>query len=59
MAESAESLLDESFDIFEVIFSEYSTFFESSSEEAIVDNFATIFSRGKGKLIRKEVVRKL
>jgi len=53
MAESEESLSDESSDIFEATSPEYSTSSESNSEEATADNSATTSSWGKGKSNRK------
>ena len=53
MAESEESLSDESSDIFEATSPEYSTSSESNSEEATADNSATTSTWGKGKSNKK------
>ena len=53
MAESAKSLSVESSDMDEATSPEYSTAFESSSEEATPDNSATSSSRGKRKTKKK------
>ena len=53
MAESVESLSDESSDIYAATSPEYSTSFESSSEEATPDNSATSSCWGKGQTKKK------
>lgn len=59
MAESAKTLSDESSDFDEATSPDYSTSFESSSEEPTPDNSAASSSRGKlkGRQKRKEEVR--
>lgn len=58
MAESAKTLSDESSDIDEATSPEYSTSFESSSEEATPDNSAASSSRGKLKERQKKERKK-